>query len=85
MTQDELNEKMLVFLESLSKEDELPPFDPAALADVLLDELEENWDTLPDKTRSIMIGVAALLNKHYADELISEIIIDDFLRKIRDL
>jgi hypothetical protein len=52
----------------LAHSDGLPHFNPGVLGEILLFELEENWDRIPDITKGILLGVAASLIKQYADE-----------------
>lgn len=51
----------------IMEEDDSPLFDPIQMADVLLIELEDNWDDIPQVTRIMMAHVAAGLKQHYAD------------------
>lgn len=83
MTNEELNHKML----TLVKSEGFPTFEPnkdaGTIADVLLNELEQNWDVLPTDTRAVMLAVATSLKKYYADNLLADMVSDQTLNKMR--
>lgn len=85
VTREELNKMML----RLVTRDGFPVFesrdDAGTMGDVLLSDLEENWDEIPTSTRAVMLGVAASLKKYYADGLVADMVTDHTLRKMRGL
>lgn len=58
---------------ALMKSDTLGSFDPGALGDVLLIELEKVWHDIPDTTRAVLAGVGVELKRHYANGVMSDI------------
>lgn len=60
------------------------PFEPNAMADCLMAELEGQWDRLPESTKELFAGCAASLKKHHADGVIAEHRAFEMVRKLRD-
>ncbi|MXS82372.1 hypothetical protein [Nitrosomonas oligotropha] len=69
MTKQELNSIVIRLIESHN----LPPGNPIVLSEILLAELEENWDEIPTQTQAVLLCVIAALKKQFAEELISEL------------
>jgi hypothetical protein len=61
----------------------IAPFEPNAMADCLMTELEGQWDHLPQSTRNLLIGCVASLKKQHADGVIAEHRAFETVRKLR--
>lgn len=57
MTRDDIEGLMALWI----RERALPPADPEALAQVLLDALADHWDQTPQNVRQAVLAVAAVL------------------------
>lgn len=64
--------------------DEIPAIDSQVLCDLLLEELESNWDNLPSQTQAVVLAVAGGLKKRHLDELHSDVETRALLKKLRD-
>lgn len=80
MTRDELTAQMLALAEVTEV---TQPMDPDALAEVLLLELAESWDSLPESTRAVVMGVATDLKRYGADEAFADLHATALMRDLR--
>lgn len=59
------------------------PFDPGAMGDTLILELEDSWHAMPDTTKAVMLGVAVELKRHYANGMWADIEAEHFVEQLK--
>ncbi|SDX53205.1 hypothetical protein SAMN05216333_11214 [Nitrosomonas oligotropha] len=79
MTKQELNSIVIRLIESHN----LPPSNPIVISELLLTELEENWDEIPAHTQAVLLCVIASLKKQFAEEFLSDREAQAIMNKLR--
>lgn len=61
-------------VDEIMKAEDLSPFEPFELAELLLTELERIWNDVPEVTHFMISSVAAALKQHHADGIAEQLL-----------
>ena len=69
MTRDEILDSIIQTI----NRGNVPEFDAGDLSEILIEVLSNQEEKLGETTKATLLGVALILRKHYADEMLSAI------------